>query len=41
MNGKTTTLIFLLVSSATLAGCTGEDNLDTITELEQDAENKE
>ncbi len=37
MNGKTTTLIFLLVSSATLAGCTGEDNLDTITELEQDA----
>ena len=37
MNGKTTILIFLLVSSATLAGCTGEDNLDTITELEQDA----
>ena len=36
MNGKTTTLIFLLVSSASLAGCVGEDNLDTIAELEQD-----
>ena len=36
MNRKTTTLIVLLMFSSTMAGCTGEDNLDTIAGLEQE-----